>query len=35
MIGDFIITVIDTAEIIRVKKEKRAREDEVRRQQGD
>lgn len=33
MIGDFIITVIDTAEIIRVKKEKRAREDEVRRQQ--
>lgn len=33
MIGDFIITVIDTAEIIRVKKEERAREDEVRRQQ--
>ena len=33
MIGDFIITVIDTAEIIRVKKKKRAREDEVRRQQ--
>lgn len=33
MIGDFIITVIDTAEIIRVKKEKRAREDEIRKQQ--
>lgn len=33
MIGDFIITIIDTAEIIRFNKEKRAEEEEIRRQQ--